>query len=144
MTEPSTYSRPWLPMAVLVAMVYPAVGIAFAAFGNPSSSHQAVIAWRLAAWIVSAAAFLLHLWHEHFRLFNPPLRAAVHVSVAVALGAFVLAAWVNLHGHWAPPGRQNPLAPAALLLFPAITGVPAFIAAFVGGALLVRIHPPRQ
>src|SRR5690349_13546128 len=87
----------WLPVAMLVAVVYPVVGVAFAALGNLSASHEMVVAWRLAAWLVSAAAFAAHLGYEHFRLRSSPLRAALHVSAAVALGAFLLAVWVIVH-----------------------------------------------
>jgi hypothetical protein len=142
MTSPA--NQRWLRMAVLVALVYPVVGISFAAFGNPSISQEARVAWRLAAWLVSAAAFLFHLWYEHSRLGNSPLRAASHVSAAVALGAFGLAIWVIVYGHWIASGGQSPLAPWALVLFPAVTGVPAFVVAFVLSSLFARMRPRPQ
>ncbi len=139
MTEMTNHS--WLRVAMLVAIVYPVVGVAFAAFGNASISHEALVAWRLAAWLVSGVAFLVHLWYEHFRLRNSPSRAALHVSVAVALGAFALAVWVNVHGYWVASGRQSSLTPLALILFPAVTGVPAYVIALVAGVILPRIRP---
>jgi len=113
-------NQSWLRVAILIAFVYPVVGITFAAFGNLSISHQTLVAWRLAAWLVSGVAFLVHLWYEHFWLRNSPSRAALHVSVAVALGAFALAVWVNVHAHWVASDRQSPLALLALVLFYAI------------------------
>jgi hypothetical protein len=134
----------WLRVAMLVAVVYPVVGITFAALGNLSASHEMVVAWRLAAWLVSAAAFAAHLGYEHFRLRSSPLRAALHVAAAVAVGAFLLAVWVIVHGHWVASGRQSPLAPWALVVFPVVTGAPAFVVAFIAGAVLARTRRRSQ
>jgi hypothetical protein len=125
---------------VCVAIVYPVVGITFAALANPSASHEMRVTWRLAAWLVSAAAFAAHLGYEHFRLRSSPPRAALHVAVAVALGAFALAVWVIVHGQWGGSSHQSPLAPLALVVFPAVTGVPAFVVAFLTAAVLARIR----
>src|SRR5947209_2682627 len=97
----------WLPRAVLFAIVYPVVGILFAALANPSASSEMRVTWRLAAWLVSAGAFAAHIGYEHFRLLSSPPRAALHVSVAVALGAFALAVWINVHGHWGASSHQS-------------------------------------
>src|SRR5215218_3499968 len=129
----------WLRMAILFAVVYPVIGIAFAALANPSPSHGMRVGWRLAAWVFCAAAFAAHLGYEHFRLRNSPSRAAMHVAVAVALGAFALAVWVNVHAHWVAASHQSPLAPWALIVFPVVTGVPAFLVAFVVVAVLTRL-----
>jgi len=134
----------WLPVAMLVAIVYPVVGIAFAALANLSASHEMVVAWRLAAWLVSAAAFAAHLRYEHFRLRSSPLRAAWHVAVAVALGAFLLAVWVIVHGHWGASSHQSRFAPLALVVFPAVTGVPAFVVGFIAVAVLARMRRRSQ
>jgi len=134
----------WLPVAMLVAIVYPVVGIAFAALATSPASHQVVVTWRLAAWLVSAAAFVAHLGYEHFRLRSSPPRAAWHVAVAVALGAFLLAVWVIVHGHWGASGRQSQFAPLALVVFPVVTGVPAFVVALVAGAILDRMRRRSQ
>jgi hypothetical protein len=137
-------NQPWLRVAMLVAVVYPVVGIAFAALANPSVSHEMVVAWRLAAWLVSAAAFAAHLGYEHFRLRSTPLRAALHVAMAVALGAFLLAVWVIVHAHWVASSHQSRLAPWALVVFPVVTGVPAFVVALVAGAVLDRTRRRSQ
>jgi hypothetical protein len=130
----------WLRVAMLIALVYPVVGIAFAALANPSASNGMRLTWRLAAWLASAAAFAAHLRYEHFRLRSSPPRAALHVSAAVALGAFLLAVWVNVHAHWVASGPQSPLAPLALVVFPVVTGVPAFVVALVAVAVLARMR----
>jgi len=140
----SQTNQPWLRMALFVALVYPVVGITFAALANPSTSHGMRINWRLAAWLVSAAAFAAHLGYEHFRLRSSPLRAALHISGAVGLGAFVLAVWVNVHGQWVASSHQSPLAPLALVVFPAVTGVPAFVVAIAALAVLARMRRRSQ
>ncbi len=131
-------------MAIFFAIVYPVVGIAFGALANPSVSNEMRITWRLAAWLVSAAAFAAHVGYEHFRLRSSPLRAALHVAVAVALGAFALAVWVNVHAHWSASSHQSPLAPVALVVFPVVTGVPAFLVALVAVAVLARTRRRSQ
>jgi hypothetical protein len=61
------------------------VGIVFAV----PTTHVQV--WRLAAWMVSAIGYATHIADERFRLRNSPGSAALHVALAVALGAFGLA-----------------------------------------------------
>ena len=134
----------WIRVAVAVAVVYSVVGITFAALANPSGSAGIRAIWQLAAWLGSGAAFAAHLCYEHSRLQASPLRAALHVSMAVASGAFVLAIWVNVHALWTAAGHQRPLAPVALLAFPLVTGVPAFVGALVIAAILDRVYRRRQ
>jgi hypothetical protein len=123
---------------MLFAIVYPVVGITFAALANLYASNAMRVTWRLAAWLVSVAAFAAHLGYEHFRLRSSPPLAALHVSVAVALGAFALAVWVNVHPHRGASRHQSPLAPLALVVFPAVTAAPAFVVGVVAVALLDR------
>jgi hypothetical protein len=134
----------WLSIAMFFAIVYPVVGITFAALANPSASHEMRATWRLAAWLVSAVAFAAHVGYEHFRLRHSPRRAALHVSMAVALGAFALAVWVNVHAHLGASSHQSPLAPLALAVFPAVTGAPAFVVALVAVTVLARTRRRSQ
>jgi hypothetical protein len=129
---------PWFRTALLFAIVYPVVGITFSFPAKSTASNEIRVAWRLAAWLVSAAAFAAHIAYEHFRARTRPTRAALHVAAAVALGAFLLAVWVNVHAHWIASSDQSSLAPLALVLFPAVTGVPAFVVALVAVAVLAR------
>ena len=129
----------WYPGALLVALVYPVIGVTFAALDKLATSGP-IRFWRLAAWLAAAAVFGVHLAFEHLRLRARPLRAALHVSLAVALGALLLAVWVNLHGLWVASTPQSPLAPWALIVFPLVTGLPAFVVAFAAMALLGRLH----
>lgn len=129
MTVQAPFDRRWLGVAAGVAVVYPVVGIAFAAVSASSAAMK--LPGRWAAWLACAAAFAAHLAYEHFKLCSAPLRAALHTGLAVAAGAFLLAVWVTSHS----------FAPLALVLFPLITGVPAFLGALAVVALLARIRP---
>ena len=122
----------WLWVAFLVAVVYLLVGIGFAI----PRTHVRV--WRLAAWLASAAAYAAHLGYEHFRLRTAPRAVPLHAALAVAIGAFALAVAAIVHRLWAgvptPPSRF-----LAFVVWPIVTGVPAFLVARVAGALLVRL-----
>ena len=126
----------WLYIVILFGMVYLVVGVAFP---NPSSSNQVQFMWRLAAWLICGVAFAIHIGVEHFRLRNSPRRTALHASMSVALGAFGLAAAANIHGLRAGTGNQRLLA-LALVIWPIIAGVPAFVVAFVAVAGLARMR----
>jgi len=119
--------RRWVVVAAAVAIVYPVVGVGFAVLSATSVAMR--LPGRWAAWLACAAAFAVHLAYEHFKLRSAPLRGALHVSAAVAVGALLLALWVTSHS----------FAPQALVLFPLITTVPAFVAAFVTSALMTRM-----
>ena len=113
--------------------MYPIVGVTFAIPANSAVSNEVRFGWRLAAWLVSALTFAAHIAYEHFRERNLPLRAALHVAGAVAFGAFLLAVWINVHG------QHTTRALLALILFPAVTGLPAFVMALVTLAVLARV-----
>jgi hypothetical protein len=130
-------NRPWLVTALLVALIYPLIGITFALPAHGAATRP----WRLAAWLASAVVFAAHLRFEHSRVRDSPSRAALHVSAAVAMGAFLLAVWINVH-LWFAGGQQSPRALLALPIFPLVTGSPAFVAGLVLLFLFARIHRP--
>src|SRR5215831_18635799 len=83
--------RSWVRTAVFLGIGYALVGIVFAV---PATHVQA---WRLGAWVVSAIGYAAHIAYERFRLHNSSGSAALHVALAVALGAFGLAVGANIH-----------------------------------------------
>ena len=118
---------------ILIGLFYALVGIVFA---WPVEHARA---WRLAAWVVSAVAYAAHIGYEQFRLHNRPARAALHVALAVALGAFGLAVGANLHSLSVPStAGHRRLLLIALAAWPAITAVPAFLVALALAAILSR------
>ena len=122
---------------ILFGVVYLLVGVGFP---NPSVSNKTQFMWRLAAWLTCAVAFAIHIWFEHFRFWNSARRTALHASLAVALGAFGLAAAANLHALRTGTGNQR-LLHLALVLWPIITGAPAFVVALIAAAVLAGIRP---
>jgi hypothetical protein len=112
--------------------VYLVAGVAFGTLAGWSGSNQMRVAWRLAAWVISAAAFAAHIAYEHARLRSPPWTTALHASLAVALGAFALAVAANVHA-LAASSQQHSLA-LALVLWPVLTALPAFMVALAAAA----------
>ena len=117
-------------------MVYFLVGVAFP---NPPASNEMQFMWRLAAWCICAVAFAIHIALAYFRFQNSPFKTALHAAVSVALGALALAAAANVHALTAGTGNRGLLG-LALVLWPLITGVPAFVLAFVAVAVLARVR----
>ena len=123
----------WVRAALLLGGVYFLIGRVFAL---PADHVQA---WRLAAWMVSGGAYAAHIWYEHFKLRNSPRLTAVHVAVAVAIGAFALAVAGMIHS-LSTASTIRPAWLLALVLWPAFTAVPVFIGALVAGAVLSRLR----
>jgi len=128
----------WFGSVLLAGVVYLVIGLSFAPLATPS-----VFFWRLAAWIVSAVVFASHIGYEHFRLRSSPRLAAWHVALGAAVGAFGLAAAANVRSLQAGSGNVR-LLRIALLVWPTITGIPAFVIAFVVSALLARLPRHRS
>ena len=125
--------QPWIRAALLVGVVYFVIGRVFAV---PSANLRL---WRLAAWMLSALAYAAHIWYEHFRLRNSTRSTASHVALAVAIGAIGLALAGMMHS----VSTTSAIRPAwllALVLWPAVTAVPAFLVALVAAAVLSRLE----
>jgi hypothetical protein len=128
---------PWNGTVLLAGGAYLVVGLVTAALAKSAPSHQLVVAWRLAAWVASAIVFTTHIAFEHVRLRNAPRTTAFHVAGAVAIGAFCLAAAATLHA-LRTAGSFGPLLGLALVLWPLLTAVPAFLIAFATASVLAR------
>lgn len=120
---------------MLFGTVYLVVGVGFP---NPPVPNKMQFMWRLAAWVTCAAAFVIHIGLEHFRLRHSPRSTGLHAAMAVALGALALATAANVHARMAGTGSQRLLA-LALVIWPIMTGVPAFLVAFAAAAVLNRM-----
>lgn len=121
--------KSWMPVALLVGILYFALGFVLGTFGG----------WRLAAWIVCGIIYGCHISYEYFKLHNTPLLSSLHVAAAVALGGFLVAvaAIVNSLTRVSGSGSLGLLL-LALIAFPFITALPALALAFVGTSLLRR------
>ncbi len=124
----------WFAWALLAGTLYLMVGVGSAALSLPS-----VFFWRLAAWIVSAVVYSAHIGYEQFRIGSSPRSTALHVAFGAAIGAFGLAATAIFHSWLTGTGNLR-LLRIALLIWPLITGVPAFVVALVLTAVLSRFR----
>ena len=113
------------------------VVISFVSVALDTASGGGIHSWRLAAWLASAVVAAAQIWYEHFRLTNRPRTIALHAAEAVALGAFGLAALANIHSGFSGP-RSLLL---ALVTWPMITAIPAFVAAWAIAFVLARLSP---
>jgi hypothetical protein len=123
----------WFAWALLAGTLYVIIGVGFAPLSVPS-----VFFWRLAAWILSAFVYAAHIGYEHFRMFCPPRSTALHVALGAAVGGFGLAAAAIVHSMVTGTGNLG-LLRIALVIWPLITGVPAFLVALVLTVLLARL-----
>lgn len=97
-------------------------------------------AWRLAAWAVSAVAYAGHIGYEHFKLRSSPGVTALHVALAVAIGAIGLAT-AGMIRSLSTASAFRPIWIVALAAWPAITAIPAFLVALVVATMLRRVQP---
>jgi len=130
----SSRHQSWVPAALLLGVLYVAVGRAFAA----PVTH--VRGWRLAAWIVCGVVFSAHIAYEHCSSRHSPRLVAWHAAIAVAIGAFLLAVAAMVHSLWTTSALR-PVWFLAIFLWPAITAVPAFLVALAAAVILARLWP---
>ena len=127
-------------VVVGLAVVYLMAGIVFGALAGRAATHDAVVAWRWAAWLVSAFAFGGHIVYEQVRHRASPTITAVHVSSAVGLGAFGLAAAANVHAQAVAPQQHSLLLVLSLVLWPVLIALPAFLVALLAAVLFARVR----
>ena len=119
---------------------YFVVGIVFGELAGQAASHQSVVVWRWAAWMIGALAFGSHIVFEQVHLGSSPRITALHVSSAAGVGAFGLAVAANIHALAAPPGQRSLLLALSLGIWPVMTALPAFFIALVGAILFARMR----
>lgn len=125
----------WVRAAVVAGAVYLIAGLVFATLAGSAPSPALRTTWRAAAYLVSAVVFAVHIRHERMRRDRPPLTTALHVAIGVALGACGLALAANLHALSTPSANRVRLA-VALVAWPVLTGVPAYLVALVASSVL--------
>ena len=136
--DDSTRKR-WISTAILVGLLYPTIGVASSELAGAAASGQMQFFWRLSAFVISGVVLAAHIAYEQFRLRNTVWPTAWHAAGAVAFGAFVLAVVANIHDlGWAAGYRPRML--IALVAWPMLTAVPAFIVAVVVAAGLKSLR----
>jgi undecaprenyl pyrophosphate phosphatase UppP len=122
----------------LAAAVYGIAGVVFGALAGRAGSEQMVRAWRLAAWLVSFAAFGAHIAYAQIRQRSSPRMTAVYVASAAAIGAFLLAVAANVHSLMVSAREHAGALKLSLVVWPVITWLPAFVVALVAAMVLAR------
>ena len=135
MDAPGRHS--WFGTAIVIGVLYCVIGIVFALPSNQ------VRMWRLAAWVASAFLYAAHIAYEHFRRRNSSRSTALHVAVAVAIGGFGLAVAAIIHSLFAPPNYTRWRFVLALVAWPIITALPAFIVALAIAWVLAHLPTKR-
>jgi hypothetical protein len=123
---------------VAASLAYVMVGIITAGLAGAAASLAATKAWRLAGWALSLAVFMVHVVASRHRQPGSPLGAAARVAIAVAVAALVLAIVGPVRGHWGEPAIGR-VALLSVVLWPLMTGIPAFGVAVAVGHVIDRI-----
>ena len=134
--------RMWIRMASVAGALYFVTGYVFAALDN-TTDEQLRFRLRLAAWILSGVVYAVHIWYERLRLRNSAGPTAFHVAIGVAFGAFLLAVAATIHNMFVPSPAPYWRFLLALVIWPLVTAVPAFIVAFGLAAMLSLISVKR-
>jgi len=89
--------------------------------------------------MTSGAVYGVHVVYEMFGLRKSPFVIALHAAMAVGLGAFLLAVAATVHAAMVPSHTPFWRFRLALLVWPIVTAVPAFVVAVIAGVLLGRL-----
>jgi len=126
----------WLVVAVGVGVAYLVIGVVFGNLAGSAASTTGRTRWRLAAWIISGIAFVAQIAYERVRLRSSIRAASFHGAVAAAFGGFFLAVAATINKM--TTGNVDARYFLALVFWPLLVAVPAFVAALV---LSVMIRP---
>jgi len=124
-------------LALVLAAWYFIIGYGSAVL-DPSIPARTRFAWRLGAWIACGVAYAAHLIYLQFKFKKPPLATALHAAAAVALGAFLLALAASVHAVMVSSRAPYWQFVVALIVWPVITALPAFVVALTTAWVLAR------
>ena len=116
---------------LLAALAYLVIGRFFPNAGP----HVQLL--RLAAWALSGIVFVGHIAHERIACGSSNRVMATRIAAAVAIAALGLAIVGPLYARWVA-GRPIPPVLPALVLWPLLTAVPAYLVARVIGPVVRR------
>ena len=132
----------WYNAAIVVGVGYFFFTVTTGALAAMAQTGRGLFLWRVSAFVFCGLVFLAHMTYEHFRIHSSPKATAVHTALAVAFGALTLAASANMNDLFSESGYRWRML-LALLLWPILTGVPAFIAAYILAISLRKLTPRR-
>ena len=122
-------------MATLVGVFYAVVAVVSGVLAGAAGSVRMLLMWRWLAFIVSGMAFAWHVLREVSRDGSTVRSTAWHAALAAGIGGFGIALAANVHELTAGSGYR-PRILLALVAWPIVTAVPAFLMALVGAAAL--------
>jgi hypothetical protein len=125
---------------VAAAVYFLICGLALAELAGRAASAEARFMWRMTSWVIGALALTAHIAWEQFRLRSRPRTAALHTSLAVALGTSALAAAALVRALVTASGKPALLA-LAIVLWPVVAGVPTFLATLAASFLFRAVTP---
>jgi len=125
----------WFLTAILAGALYLGAGTISAALTAAVNPGPLQFLARVSAFGVSAVILALHVAYERLRLGSATKRAAWHGAVGAALGGLALALVANIHDLGSATGYR-PRMLIALVAWPFITAVPAFVVALVVAAIV--------
>jgi hypothetical protein len=137
-----TKNSKYIKLIILFGLIYFVIGILSALITNPmeSTGMQAVL--RLFALALAIAAFAYHISLELFQSTNSKLKAALYAAVAAAFGTFLLAVLANIYNILT--AAENNSLPLALIVWPAVTGLLAFLGGYIVAMIFSFIHTRRK
>lgn len=122
----------------MVGVAYVTIGLVTGELAAAAASIQTRNAWRLAAWLSSFAILIAQFVYDRRGSGSTAGSTARHVAGAVALGAFGLAVVGPVRTHWGGANFWH-TAVLSVVVWPVMTGVPAFVVAFVAGSILGQV-----
>ena len=126
----------WLVRALAAGILYLAAGIVFGNAAGTAGSIPLRTAWRTAAFLCSGVVYVVHLAVEWKS--RRAVASSLHVAAGVAIGAFALAASANIHSLSVASANKT-LLRTSLLIWPLMTGLPAFVVALAATTLGSRL-----
>ena len=132
---PELAQRSGARSALIAALLYVLIGLSTSMLSRSAPSPSIRSVWRLAAWLLSAGTFAAHIIHRA-RQSVSARSAATLPAAAVALATLVLAGVAVFRQAMA--STLSPSMVIAFVVWPILTGVPAFLVALAGSAWLRR------
>ena len=117
------------------ALAYYAIGVTSAVVSNPIAARDPQAVLRIAALVLGGVVFGFHLRHEMVTLGHTIGRAAARISVATAMGGFLLAVYMVAYNI---VFRSRTLGSVALvlLIWPIVTGGLGYLLAILAGSIV--------
>ena len=119
----------WLGVVLGIGLAYLVVGLVSGSLAAAAATSASRTRWRLAAWAISGVAFVAQIAWERLRLRKGVAAASFDAAAAAAFGGLFLAIAATMHK--ATVGSVDARYLLALVAWPLIVAVPAFLAALV-------------